>query len=169
MRGTPQTAKSPGNVPGKCWVGSGPGTKEGRSSCLSVLGWARSHIPVSDSPILVLPAPAFRNYTVGNCVHMSLAGVVLLILVAILVEAWHGQSRSQCGQTRGCPAESRLQGSSGDIPRALRLKLDPKETQLLHSRRRPPSAMLGCAGVQRRWALPLHRWSVCVSQLCLQA
>lgn len=106
MRGTPRIAKSPGNVPGKCWVGSGPGTKEGRSSCLSVLGWARSYIPVSDSPILVLPAPASRNYMVGNCVRMSLAGVVLLILVAILVEAWHGQSRSQCGQRQEGPQQT---------------------------------------------------------------
>ncbi|XP_066127279.1 leukocyte-associated immunoglobulin-like receptor 2 isoform X2 [Saccopteryx bilineata] len=39
-------------------------------------------------------APASRNYTVRNCVHISLAAAVLLILMAILAEAWHSQRRS---------------------------------------------------------------------------
>ncbi|XP_037015846.2 leukocyte-associated immunoglobulin-like receptor 2 isoform X1 [Artibeus jamaicensis] len=38
-------------------------------------------------------APASQNYTVGNCVRMGLAGVVLLILVGILAEAGHSRHR----------------------------------------------------------------------------
>ncbi|XP_014586172.1 leukocyte-associated immunoglobulin-like receptor 2 isoform X2 [Equus caballus] len=41
--------------------------------------------------------PTSWNYTVVNCVRMGLAGVVLLILVVILAEAWHSQHRSQHG------------------------------------------------------------------------
>lgn len=65
-----------------------------------VLGWVGSYLHVSDSPALVLPAtpsPNYTNYTVGNCVPLSLAGMVLLILVVILAEAWYSQSRSQQG------------------------------------------------------------------------
>ncbi|XP_032983423.1 leukocyte-associated immunoglobulin-like receptor 2 isoform X2 [Rhinolophus ferrumequinum] len=39
-------------------------------------------------------APASRNYMAGNCIHIGLAGVVLLILVAILAEAGHSQHTS---------------------------------------------------------------------------
>ncbi|XP_016077536.1 PREDICTED: leukocyte-associated immunoglobulin-like receptor 2 [Miniopterus natalensis] len=42
-------------------------------------------------------APASWDYTVGNCVRIGLAGVVLLILVAILAEAGHSQRRSPHG------------------------------------------------------------------------
>lgn len=34
---------------------------------------------------------------VGNCVRIGLAGTVLLILVAILAEAWHSQLSSSQG------------------------------------------------------------------------
>uniref|UniRef100_A0A8C0LXJ3 Ig-like domain-containing protein n=1 Tax=Canis lupus familiaris TaxID=9615 RepID=A0A8C0LXJ3_CANLF len=43
------------------------------------------------------PSPNYTNYTVGNCVPLSVAGMVLLILVVILAEAWYSQSRSQQG------------------------------------------------------------------------
>ncbi|XP_044615613.1 leukocyte-associated immunoglobulin-like receptor 2 isoform X3 [Equus asinus] len=45
--------------------------------------------------------PTSQNYTVVNCVRMGLAGVVLLILVVILAEAWHSQCRSQHGPQGG--------------------------------------------------------------------
>ncbi|XP_066227824.1 leukocyte-associated immunoglobulin-like receptor 2 [Saccopteryx leptura] len=45
--------------------------------------------------------PTSQNYTVGNCVRISLAGAVLLILVAILAEAGHNQCNPQSrGDTR---------------------------------------------------------------------
>ncbi|XP_019481307.1 PREDICTED: leukocyte-associated immunoglobulin-like receptor 2 isoform X2 [Hipposideros armiger] len=46
-------------------------------------------------------APASRNYTVENCIRISLAVVVLLILVAILAEAGHSQCRSPHGTQEG--------------------------------------------------------------------
>ncbi|KAM5209213.1 leukocyte-associated immunoglobulin-like receptor 2 isoform 2-T2 [Hipposideros larvatus] len=46
-------------------------------------------------------APVSRNYTVENCIRISLAGVVLLILVAILAEAGHSQCRSPHGTREG--------------------------------------------------------------------
>ncbi|XP_037015844.2 leukocyte-associated immunoglobulin-like receptor 2 [Artibeus jamaicensis] len=49
-------------------------------------------------------APASQNYTVGNCVRMGLAGVVLLILVGILAEAahsWHRWPHGPQGWTQG--------------------------------------------------------------------
>ncbi|XP_023604733.1 leukocyte immunoglobulin-like receptor subfamily A member 5 [Myotis lucifugus] len=41
--------------------------------------------------------PASRDYTVENSIRLGLAGVVLLILVAILVEAGHSQRRTPQG------------------------------------------------------------------------
>ncbi|XP_019481333.1 PREDICTED: leukocyte-associated immunoglobulin-like receptor 2 isoform X5 [Hipposideros armiger] len=59
-------------------------------------------LKLKDEPVPVLPsAPASRNYTVENCIRISLAGVVLLILVAILAEAGHSQRRSPHGTREG--------------------------------------------------------------------
>ncbi|XP_059523332.1 leukocyte immunoglobulin-like receptor subfamily A member 4 [Myotis daubentonii] len=52
--------------------------------------------------------PASRDYTVENSIRMGLAGVVLLILVAILVEAGLSQRRAPQGPqeyTQGSPPE----------------------------------------------------------------
>ncbi|XP_036896553.1 leukocyte-associated immunoglobulin-like receptor 2 [Sturnira hondurensis] len=49
-------------------------------------------------------APMSQNYTVGNCVRIGLAGVVLLILVGILAEAghsWHSWPHGPQGWTQG--------------------------------------------------------------------
>ncbi|KAM5298186.1 leukocyte-associated immunoglobulin-like receptor 2 [Glossophaga mutica] len=46
-------------------------------------------------------APPSRNYTVGNYVRLGLAGVVLLILVAILAEAGHSWRRWPHGPQEG--------------------------------------------------------------------
>ncbi|XP_036896542.1 leukocyte-associated immunoglobulin-like receptor 2 [Sturnira hondurensis] len=59
--------------------------------------------PTSTRPVSQT-APASQNYTVGNCVRISLAGVVLLILVGILAEAghtWHRWPHGPQGWTQG--------------------------------------------------------------------
>ncbi|XP_066127280.1 uncharacterized protein [Saccopteryx bilineata] len=55
--------------------------------------------PATSPPAEAGPGAASisRNYTVGNCVPIGLAAVVLLILVAILAEAGHSQRRSPHG------------------------------------------------------------------------
>ncbi|KAM5209214.1 leukocyte-associated immunoglobulin-like receptor 2 isoform 3-T3 [Hipposideros larvatus] len=59
-------------------------------------------LKLTDEDVPVLPsAPVSRNYTVENCIRISLAGVVLLILVAILAEAGHSQCRSPHGTREG--------------------------------------------------------------------
>ncbi|KAM5209211.1 leukocyte-associated immunoglobulin-like receptor 1 isoform 3-T3 [Hipposideros larvatus] len=59
-------------------------------------------LKLTDEDVPVLPsAPASQNYTVENCIRISLAGVVLLILVAILAEAGHSQRRSPHGTREG--------------------------------------------------------------------
>lgn len=84
---------------------------EGTSSALKegapvswVQGLARSSPFGSNLPFL-LPAPASQNYMVENCVRISLAGVFLLILLAILAEAGHSQHGSSNG-TQGTRRES---------------------------------------------------------------
>ncbi|KAM7060083.1 leukocyte-associated immunoglobulin-like receptor 2 [Molossus nigricans] len=55
-------------------------------------------LQVTDEDIATRPSePASGNYLVGNGVRLGLAGTVLLILVAILAEAWHSQLRSSQG------------------------------------------------------------------------
>ncbi|XP_029780604.1 leukocyte-associated immunoglobulin-like receptor 2 isoform X2 [Suricata suricatta] len=71
--------------------------------------WSES----SDTLELMVTAPPSPNYRVGNCVRLSLAGVVLLILVLILAEAWYSQSRSQ----------QRLQGRKQEVTQQ---RLDPQ-------------------------------------------
>ncbi|KAM7060072.1 uncharacterized protein WM277_006394 [Molossus nigricans] len=51
----------------------------------------------SASEVCFHTEPASGNYLVGNGVRLGLAGTVLLILVAILTEAWHSQLRSSQG------------------------------------------------------------------------
>ncbi|KAK1329732.1 hypothetical protein QTO34_009915 [Cnephaeus nilssonii] len=65
-------------------------------SCLLGPGLARWCPPVSD-PCPLLPGPASRDYTVENSIRLGLAGVALLILVAILVEAGFSQRRAPQG------------------------------------------------------------------------
>ncbi|XP_036131604.1 leukocyte-associated immunoglobulin-like receptor 2 isoform X2 [Molossus molossus] len=64
--------------------------------------WSKRSEPlelqVTDEDVSTRPSePASGNYLVGNCVRLGLAGTVLLILVAILAEAWHSQLRSSQG------------------------------------------------------------------------
>ncbi|KAM7060082.1 leukocyte-associated immunoglobulin-like receptor 2 [Molossus nigricans] len=55
-------------------------------------------LQVTDEDVSTRPSePASGNYLVGNGVRLGLAGTVLLILVAILAEAWHSQLRSSQG------------------------------------------------------------------------
>nr|XP_019575698.1 PREDICTED: platelet glycoprotein VI-like [Rhinolophus sinicus] len=50
---------------------------------------------LTDEEVPTLPsAPASRNYMAGNCIRLCLAGVVLLILVAILAETGLSQCTS---------------------------------------------------------------------------
>ncbi|XP_012498767.1 PREDICTED: leukocyte-associated immunoglobulin-like receptor 2 [Propithecus coquereli] len=75
----------------------------------------------SESLELVVTAGTSQNYTLGNFVRMGLAGVVLLILVAILAEAWHSQRDSngalRDGDQRAPAREIRPQGPGGTSPR----------------------------------------------------
>ncbi|XP_049758330.1 uncharacterized protein LOC126086194 [Elephas maximus indicus] len=51
----------------------------------------------SDPLDILVAASTSKSYTVGNCVRMGLAGMVLLIPVVILAEAGNSQCRSQHG------------------------------------------------------------------------
>ncbi|KAF5916982.1 hypothetical protein HPG69_013904 [Diceros bicornis minor] len=64
--------------------------------------WSESseflELEVTEEDVSALPSAATSsNYMVVNSVRMGLAGVVLLILVVILAEAWRSQRRSQHG------------------------------------------------------------------------
>ncbi|XP_023592127.1 leukocyte-associated immunoglobulin-like receptor 1 isoform X1 [Trichechus manatus latirostris] len=86
----------------------------GRYNCIYFIGNANSEprefleLVVTGGPSDISPspteagfqtAPTLQNYKVGNCVHLGLACVVLLMLLVILAEAWHSQCRSQRGPT----------------------------------------------------------------------
>ncbi|XP_077613190.1 leukocyte-associated immunoglobulin-like receptor 2 [Crocuta crocuta] len=63
-------------------------------------------------------APPFPNYTAGNYIRLSLAGVVLLILMAILAEAWYSQAGPNTGPNTDRKEGERLdpQGPGGTSP-----------------------------------------------------
>ncbi|KAF6078164.1 hypothetical protein HJG60_009068 [Phyllostomus discolor] len=56
-----------------------------------------TEVPLVPTEVGSQTAPASWNYTVENCVHIGLAGVVLLSLVGILAEAGHSQHRRPHG------------------------------------------------------------------------
>ncbi|XP_069923809.1 leukocyte-associated immunoglobulin-like receptor 2 [Oryctolagus cuniculus] len=76
------------------------------------LAVTREDVPrASDpGPVSAVPsAPTFQEYPVLNGVRLGLAGVVLLILAAILAEAWHSLRRARQG-CLGWTQQGALQG-----------------------------------------------------------
>ncbi|XP_062033604.1 leukocyte-associated immunoglobulin-like receptor 2 [Lepus europaeus] len=67
-------------------------------------------VPRTSDPVSAVPsAPTSQEYPVLNGVRLGLAGVVLLILVAILAEAWHSKRRARQG-CLGWTQQGALQG-----------------------------------------------------------
>ncbi|XP_036599518.1 leukocyte immunoglobulin-like receptor subfamily A member 5 [Trichosurus vulpecula] len=67
-------------------------THKGTYQCYSF----QSHIPhewssPSNALVLRVTDPAPQDYTVGNLIRLSLAGLVLFLLGVLLAEAWHSQ------------------------------------------------------------------------------
>lgn len=81
-----------GLCPGPGWPGAGPQAAWG---CARGLGRAASCPPNVSVLHLLLPADTPQDHTLENGVRLGVAGMVLLILVAILAEARHGQGRFQ--------------------------------------------------------------------------
>lgn len=79
--------------PGPGWPGAGPRAAWGHDRGLGRLHPV--HLTVNVLRLL-LPAHTPQDHTLENGVRLGVAGMVLLILVAILAEAGHGQGRFQC-------------------------------------------------------------------------